>query len=511
MANNVTHNAHPLYSAMLATWEKNRDCYEGEEVVKSKGSRYLPATSGMIQDGFGSTNPHALGNEVYAAYRTRAYFADLMRDAVETAIGVMHREPPIIQLPPRMEVLRDNATYNGEPLHILLRQINEQQLVTGRVGLLGDFRADDQTENAQIPVLALYYGEAIFNWDDLLEDRSDSSLRFVALDESDYEMQGDFEWKHVPRVRVLGLADESGKLTIPLSEHDTEAQTANYSSAELRNGASLSGITLTSAELQGEKLNRIPFTFINAKDLNPSPDYPPLDGLCNLALAIYRGEADYRQQLFMQGQDTLVVIGTQSDDDKPLRTGAGARIDLPVNGDAKFIGVESQGLSEQRQALETDYERAQSKTAKLVNADGNESGEALRLRLAAQTATLPQIAMAGAAGLQKVLRDLAVWFGENPQDVVVTPNLEFAATLGNAQSLVQLVQAKMQGAPISDESIHAWMQENGFTKLDYKEELGKIDAEGVTGGNNNSNIPARSGAAQGGNEQDNSNNEEEVD
>ncbi|MBD4208505.1 hypothetical protein GUH47_21445, partial [Xanthomonas citri pv. citri] len=46
--------------------------------------------------------------------------------------------------------------------------------------------------------------------------------------------------------------------------------------------------------IRGKTLNRIPFVFINSKDIVARPDDPPLLGLVNLALAIYRGDADYR-------------------------------------------------------------------------------------------------------------------------------------------------------------------------------------------------------------------------
>jgi hypothetical protein len=204
-----------------------------------------------------------------------------------------------------------------------------------------------------------------------------------------------------------------------------------------------------------------------------------MDGLAKLCLAIYRGEADYRQNLFMQGQDTLVRIGAQGDEDDTVRTGAGARIDVPLGGDAKYIGVSSNGLPEQRQALENDYKRAVQKSGQLLDATSRakESGDALRIRVAAQTATLPQIAMTGAAALERVLRSLAEWYGANPDDVKVTPNLNFTEADLNGQTLVQIMQSKGLGAPISEESIHEWMQDQGFTKQTYEEEQKRLAGE----------------------------------
>jgi hypothetical protein len=196
---------------------------------------------------------------------------------------------------------------------------------------------------------------------------------------------------------------------------------------------------------------------------------------------VYQGEADYRQALFLQGQDTLVVIGairSEAGEDE-TRVGAGAKIEVDMGGDAKYIGVSATGLPELRQALENDYQRAEARTGQLVNtmSSNQESGAALQTRLGAQTATLNQIAMSGAAGLERLLKVAARWLGLDDSKVKVTPNLEFADVDMSGKDLVDLQTAKTLGAPISSETIHDIMATRGLTKLTYQEEQGKIDSE----------------------------------
>jgi len=319
------------------------------------------------------------------------------------------------------------------------------------------------------PVIVMYNELAVRNWDDNAVMDDDVDLRLVVLDESGYEMSEDLEWDFKNKYRVLALVGNDGEIS-PSGE---------YASALLNEGDDVRGELLDVPSLSGSTLDKIPFVFVNSKDLSPSPDNPPLDGLARLCLAIYRGEADYRQNLFMQGQDTLVQIGSAVEEDEVVRTGAGSRIDVPIGGDAKYIGVTSQGLPEQRQALENDYKRAIQKSGQLLDSTSKakESGDALRIRVAAQTATLPQLAKTGAAALEKVLRALARWYGANEEDVVVTPNLNFTEADLNGETLVQIVTAKSLGAPLSEESLHEWMREQGFTKLEYEKELDKILSE----------------------------------
>lgn len=467
-------NTHPLYTAMSESWTLGRDSFAGEPAIKEGRAIYLPPTAGMRRDGFGSGRENNEGDAAYNAYLMRSYYPDVFAEAVESAVGVMHRKPASIELSPKLKVLAERATDDGEDLQLLLRKINSLQLTTGRLGLLGVL---EERDGKTIPKLVVHCESSLFNWDDSADSESTQDLRLLQIDESDYRMTADYTWEWKNKVRVLALTGADGQIVG--FDQAGLLESGVYSYATLNDdNIELKSAMFEPLGLKGKTLDRIPFSFINSKDLSTLPDKPPLDGLARLALAIYRGEADYRQNLFMQGQDTLVRIGVISDDDDTVRTGSGAMLDVPVNGDAKYIGVSGSGLSEQRESLKADYEKADKKTAKLMaSGGGQESGEALKIRVAAQTATLPQIAQTGAAGLEKVLRDLAEWLGDNPNDVVVKPNLEFTNASGDGQTLSQIVMSKIQGAPISDQSIHAWMTEQGFTTLSYEDELARISEE----------------------------------
>lgn len=461
-------NIHPLYAEMLHYWTKCRDAYKGQDHIKKQRTRYLPATSGMILDGQGTVGTP--GENAYLAYLERAYCPETYEEAVANAVGVMHRKSAEIQLPAGLKSLMDKATLEGESLHLFLRRINAEQLISGRLGILGDIRKDD--DGKPFPIILLYKEKAIRNWDDRYKNTESSDARFVILDESSHEATADLSWEIKEKFRVVALTNEQDGII------DQGEQTGIYKTKVLgTNDGILTGQWETPS-LQGVELKQIPFSFINAADISSNPGLPPLKGLANIIFAIYRAEADYRQNLFMQGQDTLVRIGA-TDTEDAVRTGAGARIDVPMKGDAKYIGVTSNGLSEQRTSRDKDYERAEQKAGQLLNQQvgAEESAEALRVRIAARSASLPDIAKAGAKGLEKVLKALAVWFGENPDEVVVKPNLEFANPDQNGRTLTEIALARVQGAPISEYSYHEWIRDNKFSNLTYEEELIKMSEE----------------------------------
>lgn len=471
---------HPQYAQHQDDWRDCRDAYQGERVVKSRGQVHLPATSGMIADGL--DNPNQLGYKAYQAYLTRAVFPDFVSLAVEHFIGMMHSRPPAIELPAQLEAMRESADANGNPIEHLLRRINEQQLVTGRVGLMLDLpRNPDPAQ--PLPYIAMYRAETMINWDDGSKQELDKPvLNLVVLDESEFTRKADFEWEHKEQYRVLLLGDPA----------------ANEASGVYRQGLFREDDTLTFNEanlitpsIRGRTLDRIPFEFINSKDTVSSPDSPPLLGLARVCYAIYRGEADYRQNLFMQGQDTLVRIGFV-DDDTDQRTGAGAIIDVPIGGDAKYIGVSANGLAEQGKALENDRAEAAQVAGRLATAKSKaiESGDALQTRVAAAVASLTTIALSSAMGLERLLKTAAVWVGANPDEVKVTPNLEFADSAFDTKSLVELMTAKNLGAPISRKSVHELMQDRGLTQMEYEDEVSEIESEEPLSGSSQANAEA---------------------
>jgi hypothetical protein len=300
-----------------------------------------------------------------------------------------------------------------------------------------------------------------------VEDLGKQKLYLLVLDESEWERNSSFNWTWQKKHRVLQLGD--------LQENEYKGV---YSSGMFRDD-NFSPTEMVVPSIRGNTLNEIPFVFINAKDLLPEPDYPPLNDLANLSIKIYQKEADYNQNLFMQGQDTLVISGINNELGEEFRSGAGAVLLLPEGAKAEYVGVTSQGLAEQRQSLENDKKQADSNSGNAIDARSNvkESAEALNSRVGSEAASLSSIAIAGAAGLERGLKILAVWFGANPDEVEVIPNTDFTDDVITGKELTDLATAKRLGVPISNQTIHENMQRRDLTTRTYEEELELIQQE----------------------------------
>lgn len=460
---------HPEYASRITDWEQMSHCYAGERTIKAFGEKYLPATEGMRLDGMGDNQD---GKKAYDAYVARAVYPDFVKQGIEAMVGIMHREAPRIELPEKMKPLLDRFTSNGESMVMFLRRLNEYQLLHGRAGLLVEAPA----KAGDLPFVALYAAPRVINWDDGTISQGKQALEFVVLDESANERTGSFEWEFKNRFRVCMMSNSSAIL----QQADQSAATAGgvYQVTVLEGtDANIGAAEWKQPSIQGNTLTSIPFVFVNTKDLVSSPDDPPLMGLSNLCLAIYRGEADFRQNLHMQGQDTFVIIG--ADDEKKTRLGAGARVELPRDGDAKFVGVSADGLSAQKECIDADKTLAGEMTSRLFDSTGTsyQSGEALRIRVSAKTATLKTIALTSAEALKQVLVIIAQWLGLSEADVkkiVVEPNTDFVDTSAASRTSLELAQAAQMGFPISQKSMHRFAVQQGLTVLTFEQEMDEI-------------------------------------
>lgn len=468
MPSSAFSEVHPQFADNVQTFQLLRDSFLGERHIKSKGTQYLPPTAGQIEFGQGKGSGKTDGDRLYQAYKMRAVYHDDFKRTVRALMGLMHREDAVIELPPALEGLRTMATPEGETLQVLLRRINEQQFVKGRFGLQLDVDA-----NRPLPYIVGWYAESIRNWNvenELRENEIQRSLKWALLDESRFEpnanmldVERNYSWTQIQAYRRLALNDAG--------QYVTQVE---------RDGQTLPEVV---PQLQGRAFERIPFVVANSTDLLFDIDEPPLEGLANLMLAVYRGEADYREALHRTGQDTLVLIGAPMPEDESGRpvdrlVGSNAVIEVPIDGDAKYIGVSGQGLAEMREAMANDRKEAGEYGGTLFDSErGAETGEALNMRADGKTATLLSIAKTGAAALEQILRDAAEWIGANPDDVTVQPNLDFLSNGMSAEELASLMGSKMMGAPLSLRTIHGQMQKRDLTEMEYEDELAEIAAE----------------------------------
>ena len=116
---------HPEYNARLKQWERCRDCTDGGDAVKGKGTLYLPKL--REQD-----------NADYDAYVNRALFYGATGRTVQGLVGAVFRKEPAVIVPSRWEFVAEDVTTSGRALVDFARLVEEEVISVGRVGTLVD-------------------------------------------------------------------------------------------------------------------------------------------------------------------------------------------------------------------------------------------------------------------------------------------------------------------------------------------------------------------------------------
>jgi hypothetical protein len=453
MAFDIT-SKHPDFIQNEPIWEMMRDTSKGEHAVKAKNEIYLPKKSGIkaIKD-------RRKQQDAYDAYKFRAEFPNIVGPTIRGSAGLIHSKETTIELPTALKHLTEKATADGLTLDQLHRRITSEVLRCGRFGLLPG--VDDNGDM----FFARYMTETIPNWDE-----TDGENDYVVLNET--AMVRDpltNKWEKLESYREL-LVDE-GRFRSRLWVKDSE-------------GEFIPGEDDEDATVKGrELLDFMPFVFIGSQDMTASPDEIPMHGLGSLALRAYLLDADYMNTLHMTSEPTPWVSGV-SKEAAPKTIGAASlwvlENDLAKAGMLEFSGP---GVDAQERAILNTLQRAVMFGAQLFqDSSGNESGEAKKTRLNHETSTLKLISASSAQGLEKALKNAAIWAGANPDEVKVDANMDFVDHELSPQEITALVASWMQGA-YSKQTLFENLQRGSViderTEFEEEEERIAEEAAGV--------------------------------
>lgn len=436
---------HPdLTSDRTADWKLMRDVLNGQRAVKAAGTSYLPMPSGFksMPDG---------GADAYdKAYKLRAIVPELLAPSLAAMIGIIHAKETKIDLPNGLQGIWENADGKGTSLEAFHRRITRHLLWLGRYGLLTTAPVDGGE-----PYLAGYVGDAIINWDD----------SFFVLDESGKKRDG-YEWKDQKRFRVLELVD--GRFTSTLYVGDEKGFTQEAQNQPVALG--------------DKPLGFVPFYVGNARDVSTAVETPPLIGIANAIISAYQLSADWRWQLYMSGQETLVAING----DAPTQVGAGVAHSMKgtadLTPDLKYVSPSCTGIEAHEKAIEQQKQAAIMAGARMLDQQekSQESGEARKLRFASETANLMSVAQVSAALLERGLKAAAIMKGLDDKDVVVKPPADLLDNTMSSEEFAKLFTVYESGG-ISWETFYERGQAGGIfsAERDAANELALINPDGA--------------------------------
>lgn len=470
----------PEVTKMRIKWDIMRDVLEGEEAIKAKGQKYLPAPDNE-QDPVYNTKR-------YNAYKERANFVNFTERTLLGLTGQAFAQNPEIKLPKELETLLSNADGDDVGLIEQLEQCVAYLLAYGRAGVLTDYPTQEgpitlaQRENGEVgPKTILFNPYSIINWRHT-HYKGVNRLSLVVISEQ-FPVDGDgFELSYGEQWRVLrleGADTDNPRYYIELyrrvkMDNDQGAPTNPENAGA---GEIVLHDTINPLDNDGKPLSHIPFYFVGSNNNNASPDNPPLHSIAKVNLAHYRNSADYEEACFMVGQPTAWVSGvdkTWVDDvwGGKLYLGSRAIVVLPPEGAAGLLQAQPNSLP--FEAMKQKQEQIVALGAKLAEPGQVQRtlGEA-RLEEATQASVLVNCVRNTQAAYIKALQSAVRFHGGSLEELKLVISTDFAISRLEPNERQVLINEWMAGA-ITTTELRSQLRKGGIAyEPDDSPEIGK--------------------------------------
>lgn len=485
---------HPQYAARLKQWERQRDLIEGEDAIKAKTTRYLPALAGQRVSPFAGKDSALEAStqepNSYDAYLARACLLAATSRTAEALVGMLFRRAPAIEWPESQGGMLKTIGYAGESLEEIMAETADETVGIGRYGLLVDWHPD----GIGAPYVAAYRAEAITDWDEgvvagrLVPTRINLLEKFTAIDEGGKPVEAE-------RMRVLRLVASVADIASDPTLADAAIDDAEIRRAPVyvqqvferhKGGESRMVSAKVPRLIGGVSLTEIPFVFFGPKGTRADVAKPPLLDLGVVNISHFRNSADLEHGAHFTALPQAWVAGAGFKGDVFIGSAVVWQLD-DKDAKAGYLEFTGAGLKFLRELMaEKRSEMAALGARMLEDTAGRaeESGVAREHRTEGDASSLARISMALSEGFTHLLGFLAEILGMSEQEGSVSVKLsrEFGTRGMDPQMLTALMAGVQQGH-ISQQLFFDLVQRGGLVPegITYEDESERI-AEGRPGG-----------------------------
>lgn len=419
------YSTHPQYDEYVERWELVRN------VVNSKVKQYI---YNVAPD----TSDNIMRNK---RYKDSAQFTNFTGRTRNALVGQVFRKEMVIELPPSIEYIKDDATGQDMSLQRLAQDVTGEVLMSGRYGLLVDYPAANEgltaleVERYNLKArIYKYNAESIINWQ-TTSIGGDQVLSLVVLKEDVCFVGEDgYQWQSKTQYRVLTMYD--GYYVQVLYKDKEDDDPAIFEPKNAR----------------GERLTYIPFIFVGSEDNDAEIDPAPLYDIAMLNIGHLRNSADYEEMVYVTGQPSLFITTDisyeQFKEQNPqgILLGATRGYNLGQSGSAQLVQAQPTNLPDE--AMKRKEEQIVMIGGRLSGqAAPNETAEAARGRHSGEVSALMIIRNNVNHALEKACEYVLDFMGsENERDQIeLSINEDFFEKTLDPQKIIAKLQLYTAG------------------------------------------------------------------
>lgn len=502
---------------MFPYYQVVRDCQAGEMVIKWLGERYLPRAS--------NSDRTASANDRYKTILAEAVYYNIVAAHTEYMTGQVFMRPPKVDLPGKLEGMRENVDGGGLSITQLCRLVVNTAILYSRYGLFVDYpnKKEATTEyeldaGLVAPSVNVYYPWQIANWR-TVKRGGKRVLTLVVLHEIEDSSTDGFDHVESTNIRVLRLNNagdyEVSIYKTPFLTELTRFDRQDYTLFDSKKSGSVdkSGFRsnmyyteyLSSYPLNyladfrakeqyelldrfvpkanGKPLKTIPFVFGGANFNTPEVERPVMFDIASASLGLYRDSALNQQMLRVHGSGTPWFAGLNRQWIRQvmggkLALGSASAIKLPTGGTAGMLqGVANTAI---REAMQDKWGYIAALGARILTGQQHEQKSATEFSLESSEFNSGLALIAGNAA--QAITEALGYAGKFLGMLTKRPNVDLLQDYGlerlSPQQRHQLM-VEVQGNLISWSEGRKKLDEAGITSLTDEEARKEIEEQGT--------------------------------
>lgn len=391
----------PAYNSVLPLWRKSRAVLGGERFVKDLDTVCDTLTYTNLLIPFSPS----MTQQQYDFYKAEAELPGIVAQYARIVVGGLLRKQPQLELPDYVDPsvkdwIMDEFTQDGNPLLAFLDKAIWEELQTSRAWVYVDFpvvpnpeQMTTQEIQALRPYPILWTAENVINWK-MERSKVDGTMILsqviVRTFEPNYE-KNEFHPEQIETVKVHEL-DKSGAYQIRIFQNKSPASSMPMINGQvIQENIKKEGFelveTISNIMFNGERLNMIPAWPLNG---SVQPYEPILTPLIDREISLYNKVSRRNHLLYGAATYTPVISADITDEQFQaiVDSGLGTWIHLPSNSQATVLETPTGALADMDRAIAQTVEDMAKLGIRMLSPETDQSGVALDIRNAAQTAQL---------------------------------------------------------------------------------------------------------------------------
>jgi len=402
-----------------------------EHAYEGKVKQYVPKPTGM-------------STKEYEQYVSRGVYFNMTKRTVEASVGAITRRNPSTNV-------EDIQIVDDLSVNEFCSQIARELFLSGRAGVLVDYDMDKEA-----PYLCYVERENIINW------RSDYSMIMLKEHVLEENPKDPYELVYVCQYRKLFI-NEQGFYEYTVYRKDGQDNFYVYDS--------------NIPTYRGTPFTEVPFVFVNPFDITQDAHEPIILNMAQINISHFISTVDIEHAVHFTALPQPYVAGDFARDvEGDIPIGSFDVWMLEANAKPGYLEFSGSGLSSiERRMTDKQEQMAAIGSRLLIPKNGVESADALRMRSAAESATLANVTGAIESAMQTALAYYMAWLGQPNYSVEFHMSRDFNASVLGPNEMKSLMDLYMNGT-ISQETFLDNLYRGEITP-ETQEELERLTME----------------------------------